>query len=166
MRLLVAGLMSLDAAERSVTARRFMAGLPSPAGAGGSSTPRPRPSPTLLDEVITHTVATSAAAAPNLCGRPGAYHLGAPLTLYAGAAGVGLELLHHRDRPGVADAVTELARQTVPLHNCRVPTGRCTWAGPVSTCSSTQPHDTQAFPPAPRLRPLPLPTGAATRSAG
>ncbi|MEU3501937.1 class IV lanthionine synthetase LanL [Streptomyces hundungensis] len=113
MRQLVAGLMSLDAAERSATARRFMAGLPIAAGTGGPSTAPPRPSPALLDEVIAHAVATSVAAAPNLCGRPGTHHPGASLTLYAGAAGVGLELLHHRDRPGVAQAVAELARQTV-----------------------------------------------------
>ncbi|MCX5384514.1 class IV lanthionine synthetase LanL [Streptomyces sp. NBC_00083] len=111
VRRLIAGLMSLDAAERTLTARRFTAGLPALPGTSRRPAP-PRLSPALLDEVIGHTVATSVAAAPGLCVRPGTHHPGSSLTLYAGAAGVGLELLHHMDRPGVPQAVDELARQT------------------------------------------------------
>lgn len=43
MRLLVEGLMSFDASERSATARRFMAGLPTAAATAGPTTPLPRP---------------------------------------------------------------------------------------------------------------------------
>ncbi|CAM5270173.1 hypothetical protein SXANM310S_02909 [Streptomyces xanthochromogenes] len=111
LRDLIGGLMSLDPAERTTTARRFTAALPALPGRRAVS-PVPRPSPARLDELIGHTVARSVAEAPGLCGGPGTHHPGSSLTLYAGAAGVGLELLHHLDRPGVARAVDELARHT------------------------------------------------------
>ncbi|MFE9369778.1 class IV lanthionine synthetase LanL [Streptomyces sp. NPDC006711] len=128
LRLLVAGLMSFDPAERTGAARRFAAGLP--ALPGRRRIPSPvRPSPALLDEVIGHTVAASVAAVPGLWDRPGADHPGSSLTLYAGAAGVGLELLQHLDRPGVVEAVAELARATarhaeLPRLNAALYTGR------------------------------------------
>ncbi|MER5559030.1 class IV lanthionine synthetase LanL [Streptomyces sp. NPDC002506] len=108
---LVGGLMSFDPAERTTAARRFAAGLPALPGRRGTPSV-PRPSPGLLDEVIGHTVARSVDAAPHLCAGPGTHHPGSSLTLYAGAAGVGLELLHHLDRPGVPRAVAELADQS------------------------------------------------------
>ncbi|MFE9118785.1 class IV lanthionine synthetase LanL [Streptomyces sp. NPDC007172] len=111
LRDLVGGLMSFDQDERSTAARRFAAGLPALPGRRGTPSV-PRPSPGLLDEVIGHTVARSVDAAPRLCAGPGAHHPGSSLTLYAGAAGVGLELLHHLDRPGVPRAVADLADQT------------------------------------------------------
>ncbi|MEU9098394.1 class IV lanthionine synthetase LanL [Streptomyces sp. NPDC048361] len=108
MRRLIAGLMSFDRAERAAGARQFAAGPPALPGVTRPPTP-PRLSPALLEEVVAHTVATMVAAAPGLCAGPGPHHPGSSLTLYAGAAGVGLELLHHLDRPGVPEAVADLA---------------------------------------------------------
>ncbi|GAA1984594.1 lanthionine synthetase LanC family protein [Catenulispora subtropica] len=62
----------------------------------------------LLDAIIAHTVAFCVAAARETVCDPSA-----PIDLYAGSAGLGLELLHHREQPGVAQAVDMLANWTV-----------------------------------------------------
>ncbi|MGW1764557.1 class IV lanthionine synthetase LanL [Streptomyces sp. NPDC002073] len=114
---LVAALLLLDPGERTAAAHRFRTGLPAlpaprtPSGRRRLPSP-PRISATLLDEVIAHTVATCVRDTPSLGAAQGAGHPGSSLTLYAGAAGVGLELLHHLDQPGVPQAVTDLARRT------------------------------------------------------
>lgn len=110
VRALVAGLLSLDREERLACARRLRAGLPEPPHGRRLPTP-PRVDADLLDDVIAHTVAGCVSAADALPAASGA-RPGSTLTVYAGAAGVGLELLHHLNRPGVAEAVTELARRT------------------------------------------------------
>jgi hypothetical protein len=110
-RALVAGLLSLDPAERAACARWVRAGLPIPARGRRLPVP-PRITPGLLDDVIAHTVDACVRGAAGLPAGPGARHPGSTLALYAGAAGVGLELLHHTDRPGVPEAVADLARRT------------------------------------------------------
>jgi serine/threonine protein kinase len=61
----------------------------------------------LLDEIISHTVDYCVEAARQTV------HDGSGLIdVYAGSSGLGLELLHHRARPGVADVVDLLARWT------------------------------------------------------
>ncbi|MFI1385804.1 class IV lanthionine synthetase LanL [Embleya sp. NPDC020886] len=110
VRALVAGLLDLDRAERIGCARRLRAGLPEPPRARRLPTP-PRITAGLLDDVIGHTVADCVRTTADLPAGSGP-RPGSTLTLYAGAAGVGLELLHHLDRPGVPEAVVELARRT------------------------------------------------------
>ncbi|WP_327167304.1 class IV lanthionine synthetase LanL [Streptomyces subrutilus] len=134
LRRLVAALLLPDPGERTAAAHRFRSGgpaLPGPAArSGGGRVPSPpRISAGLLDEVIAHTVATCVRAVPGLLAAPGPHPPGSSLTLYAGAAGVGLELLRHLDRPGVPRAVTELARRTLdhpelPLLGAGLYTGR------------------------------------------
>ncbi|MCZ4097661.1 class IV lanthionine synthetase LanL [Streptomyces sp. H39-C1] len=110
VRALVAGLLSLDPAERVACAGRLRAGLPEPVGGRRPPTP-PRITAGLLDDVIAHTVAGCVRASRSPAG-PGGRHTGSTVTLYAGSAGVGLELLHHTDHPGVPQAVADLARRT------------------------------------------------------
>lgn len=110
VRALVAGLLSLDPAERVACAGRLRAGLPEPVG-GRRPPPPPRITAGLLDDVIAHTVAGCVCASRSPAG-PGGRHTGSTVTLYAGSAGVGLELLHHTDHPGVPQAVADLARRT------------------------------------------------------
>ncbi len=107
-RALVAGLLDLDPAARERCARRFLAG----AAPGGRRLPSPpRVGPALLEGVIGHTVASCVDALPGLLAGPGSARPGSRLTLYDGAAGVGLELLHHGEFPGVPEAVAGLARR-------------------------------------------------------
>ncbi|MYS83964.1 class IV lanthionine synthetase LanL [Embleya scabrispora] len=110
VRALVAGLLDLDRARRIDCARRLRAGLPEPPRGRRLPTP-PRITARLLDDVITHAVADCVRAAADLPAGSGP-RPGSTLALYAGAAGVGLELLHHLDRPGVPKAVAESARRT------------------------------------------------------
>ncbi|MGC0416056.1 class IV lanthionine synthetase LanL [Embleya sp. AB8] len=110
VRALVAGLLNLDPAERTAYARRLRAGLPAPSPGRRLPAP-PRITSTVLDDVIAHTVTSCVRGAGALPAESTA-RPGAGLTLYAGAAGIGLELLRHTDRPGVAPAVAELARRT------------------------------------------------------
>ena len=72
----------------------------------GSRMP-PVPDDDLLDEIIAHAVAYCVQAARETV-REGS----GPIDLYAGSSGLGWELLQHRDRPGVAEAVEELADWT------------------------------------------------------
>jgi lanthionine synthetase-like protein len=153
---LVAGLLDFDAAARENCARRFLAGtapprrrLPAP----------PRITPALLDELIAHGVETlvrAAAAWPadaDADGPPGS-----GLTLYAGAAGVGLELLHHLDRPGAGEAVAALARRTA--HDPALAgLGGAFWAGRTGVdlfldCAGALPGAPALPPPPARLGPL------------
>jgi len=108
-RALVAGLLDLDPAARERCARRFLAGAPVP-GALRLPSP-PRVTPAVLDDLIAHTVATCVRAAADLPADSGSGRPGSRLTLYDGAAGTGLELLHHLDRPGVPETVAGLARR-------------------------------------------------------
>ncbi|MCM2424783.1 class IV lanthionine synthetase LanL [Streptomyces sp. RKAG337] len=110
VRALVAGLLSLDPAERVACAGRLRAGLPEPVGGRRPPGP-PRITAGLLDDVIAHTVDGCVRASRSPAG-PGGRHTGSTVTLYAGSSGVGLELLHHTDHPGVPQAVADLARRT------------------------------------------------------
>ncbi|GAA0593989.1 class IV lanthionine synthetase LanL [Streptomyces crystallinus] len=118
---LVAGLMDPDPVRRVTCARRWR-GQRVPAATGRRLPSAPRFTRDLLDDLIAHTVATCVTATADLPARaqphPGQLHFG--LTLYDGAAGVGLELLHHRDHPGVTQAVADLARRTA--HHTVLPT--------------------------------------------
>ncbi|WP_369373226.1 class IV lanthionine synthetase LanL [Streptomyces sp. cg36] len=110
---LVAGLLDPDPLRRVACARRWRG--PTAPVPTGHRLPAPRPvTRGLLDDVIAHTVATCVRAADDLPAgslpRRGQLHFG--LTLYDGAAGVGLELLHHTEQPGVTRAVLGLARRT------------------------------------------------------
>ncbi|MFD9561809.1 class IV lanthionine synthetase LanL [Streptomyces sp. NPDC059994] len=113
VRELVAGLVDPDPLRRAACARRWR-GQPAPVATGRQLPSPPRVTRGLLDDLIAHTVATCTTAAGELPAGPqprhGQQHFG--LTLYDGAAGVGLELLHHREQPGVPQAVAGLARRT------------------------------------------------------
>lgn len=67
----------------------------------------PVPDDHLLAEIIAHTVAFCVAAA-----RETVRDSSAPIDLYAGSSGLGLELLHHTERPGVPEAIDLLAHWT------------------------------------------------------
>lgn len=110
VRAMVAALLSPDPAERSACARRLRAGRPEPVPGRRLPAP-PRVTPALLDDVIGHTVATCVRGVADWPAASGP-RPGSTLTLYVGAAGVGLELLHHTDRPDVAGAVARLAHRT------------------------------------------------------
>ncbi|MFI1172702.1 class IV lanthionine synthetase LanL [Streptomyces melanogenes] len=110
---LVAGLLDADPVRRAACAQRWR-GRPAPLATGHRLPSPPRVTRGLLDDLIAHTVTTCATAAAELPAGPqpphGQLHFG--LTLYDGAAGVGLELLHHLEHPGVPQAVADLARRT------------------------------------------------------
>ncbi|GAA2749563.1 class IV lanthionine synthetase LanL [Kitasatospora cinereorecta] len=119
LRATIAGLLNPDPAVRTATAERLRTGRPAPAPA------RPR-APERLDddrlaEIIEHTVAYCADEArriadPELSARAA---IPTPVDLYGGSSGLGLELLHHTDRPRVRETVDALAdwtaRRTGPL---------------------------------------------------
>ncbi|MEU1072914.1 class IV lanthionine synthetase LanL [Streptomyces sp. NPDC005878] len=113
VRELVAGLLDPDPVRRGVRAHHWR-GQRHPVTTGQHLPSPPRITHGLLDDLIAHTVAVCVSAAAELPAgrqpRSGQLHFG--LTLYDGAAGVGLELLHHRERPGVVEAVEGLARRT------------------------------------------------------
>ncbi|MFB8237091.1 class IV lanthionine synthetase LanL [Kitasatospora purpeofusca] len=135
---LVAGLLSLDAEERSAAAadlQRSPAGADARPAAPGIRPATPAPPPRtahrppvvtadLLDRAVRHTLDRCVRMAHDLAddladGRPAASpDAGRPsrpralLSRYDGAAGLGLELLQHPDRPEVRDAAAALARWT------------------------------------------------------
>ncbi|WP_406115376.1 class IV lanthionine synthetase LanL [Kitasatospora purpeofusca] len=131
---LVAGLLSLDAEERSAAAadlRRVPAEPGARPAAPGirpaTAAPPPRTAhrppvvtADLLDRAVRHTLDRCVRMAHDLAdGRPDASpRAGGPsrpralLSHYDGAAGLGLELLQHPDRPEVRDAAAALARWT------------------------------------------------------
>ncbi|WP_371656519.1 MULTISPECIES: class IV lanthionine synthetase LanL [unclassified Streptomyces] len=118
---LVGGLVDPDPLRRAAYARRGR-GHPAPVANGRQLPSPPRVTRGLLDDLIAHTVATCATAVGELPAGPQPrqtqQHFG--LTLYDGAAGVGLELLHHREQPGVPQAVAALAHRTA--HHTALPT--------------------------------------------
>ncbi|MFI0723644.1 class IV lanthionine synthetase LanL [Streptomyces sp. NPDC021224] len=110
---LVAALTDPDPVRRTAWARGRR--VPEPPAAAGRPLPTPlRITPGLLDDLIAHTVAACVAAAADLPAgaRSRDGRQGSGTTLYDGAAGLGLELLHHTDQPGVPKAVRDLARRT------------------------------------------------------
>ncbi|MFJ6235807.1 class IV lanthionine synthetase LanL [Streptomyces griseus] len=114
VRELVAGLTHPDPAQRAAHGQRWR--TQAPALAPERVIPLPRITPGIVDDLIAHTVASCVSAAAQL--PTGAARDGQPgfgLTLYDGAAGVGLELLHHTEQPGVPRAVADLAHRTA-LH--------------------------------------------------
>lgn len=110
IRALVDGLLSLDPGERVSCAGRLRSGLPVAVGSRRLPSP-PRITAGLLDDAIAHTVAVCVRACERPAG-PGGRHTGSTVTLYAGSAGVGLELLRHTEQAGVPQAVADLARRT------------------------------------------------------
>ncbi|MFJ5925012.1 class IV lanthionine synthetase LanL [Kitasatospora sp. NPDC092948] len=116
VRSLVAQLTDPSAAARSAGAS-LLRDFAQPSAAGPQFThsnpgpelvrSHPRLSPDLLAEILDHTTAYCLAEARRIADG------GADLVdLYSGSAGLGLELLHHLDHPGVRDAVTALADWT------------------------------------------------------
>ncbi|MDH6110922.1 serine/threonine protein kinase [Kitasatospora sp. MAP12-15] len=112
-RTLIAGLLSLDAAERTAAAERLRSGRDPVARARRALPSPPLISSDLLDDVIGHTLA--------FCVRAAREQVAAGVTdrapreslsLYQGSAGLGLELLRHPDDPDARAAVAELARWT------------------------------------------------------
>ncbi|MFG2696372.1 class IV lanthionine synthetase LanL [Kitasatospora sp. NPDC048407] len=111
VRALIAELTDLDATARTAGAARLRNAEPAATARKFSG---PRLSPDLLAEILDHTTAYCVAEArriadPELSARAA---VPTPIDLYSGSAGLGLELLHHLDRPGVRDAVTALADWT------------------------------------------------------
>ncbi|KOV36711.1 hypothetical protein ADK60_06550 [Streptomyces sp. XY431] len=137
---LVAGLLSLDTEERSAAAADLRRVPPDPDARPAAPGIRPAPPATpappapphrtahrppvvtadLLDRAVRHTLDRCVRMAHDLAegqpdASPGASHPSRPRTLlsrYDGAAGLGLELLQHPDRPEVRDAAAALARWT------------------------------------------------------
>ncbi|MFF7994527.1 class IV lanthionine synthetase LanL [Kitasatospora xanthocidica] len=110
---LVAGLLSFDPAQRAAAAAGLRGDGPA-AAAPVRRRPERRPGRALLDEALDHTVTTCVRMARELVGGgPGTERPRTLLSLYDGAAGLGLELLQHPDRPDARSAATDLARWTV-----------------------------------------------------
>ncbi|WP_371515454.1 class IV lanthionine synthetase LanL [Kitasatospora sp. NBC_01300] len=107
---LVAGLVSPDRDGRSAAAAGLREGRP-PGRPPGQHSAGPRRAP--LDEAVDHTVATCVRMARELVATdPRAGEPRTLLSLYDGAAGLGLELLEHADRPDARAAATALADWT------------------------------------------------------
>ncbi|MFG2907494.1 class IV lanthionine synthetase LanL [Kitasatospora sp. NPDC048286] len=109
---LIAGLLSFDPAHRTAAAARLREG-PAPVrrdapGGRGSGRAGGRAA-----EALDHTVTTCVRMARELVAAgPGTEQPRTLLSLYDGAAGLGLELLRHPDRPDARAAAAELARWT------------------------------------------------------
>ncbi|MFI9363052.1 class IV lanthionine synthetase LanL [Kitasatospora sp. NPDC053057] len=111
VRELIAELTSPDPAVRTAGASRLRTGK---ARAASREPGRLRVDADLLQEIIEHTTAYCVAEArriadPVLAARAA---VPTPVDVYGGSAGLGLELLRHRHRPGVSEAVDALARWT------------------------------------------------------
>ncbi|MFD7598629.1 class IV lanthionine synthetase LanL [Kitasatospora sp. NPDC059812] len=107
---LVAGLVSPDRAWRAAAAAGLREGKP-PGRPPARRSAGPRRAP--LDEAVDHTVGTCVRMARELVATDP--RVGEPrtlLSLYDGAAGLGLELLEHADRPDARAAATALADWT------------------------------------------------------
>ncbi|MFF0558168.1 class IV lanthionine synthetase LanL [Streptomyces sp. NPDC004266] len=110
IRATITGLLSFDPAVRTAAADRLRTGTP-----GTARRPaRPRIDDDLLDEIIEHTTAYCVGEAHAIVDPVRAARLNVPTSIdvYGGSAGLGLELLHHADRPPVRSAVAALARWT------------------------------------------------------
>ncbi|MER5349346.1 class IV lanthionine synthetase LanL [Kitasatospora sp. NPDC002551] len=107
----VAGLLSLDPEERTSAAAGLRRGAPV-----RPARPAHRPPPVtgdLLGEAVRHTLDRCVRMAHELVGTdPRDGRPRTLLSLYDGAAGLGLELLQHPDRPEVRTAARALARWT------------------------------------------------------
>ncbi|WP_030690484.1 class IV lanthionine synthetase LanL [Streptomyces globisporus] len=106
----ITGLLSFDPAVRTAAADRLRTGT-----AGTARRPaRPRIDGDLLDEIIEHTTTYCVGEAHAIVDPVRAARLNVPTSIdvYGGSAGLGLELLHHADRPPVRSAVAALARWT------------------------------------------------------
>ncbi|WP_329171412.1 class IV lanthionine synthetase LanL [Streptomyces sp. NBC_01477] len=126
----VAGLLDPEPVRRAACARQWRAPQ-SPAACGRRLPSPPRITRGLLDDLIAYTATTCATAAAELPADPRSRHgrQNFGLTLYDGAAGAGLELLHHMEHPGVREAVTGLAHRTarhpaLPALTAALHTGR------------------------------------------
>ncbi|MEV4615726.1 class IV lanthionine synthetase LanL [Kitasatospora sp. NPDC049258] len=107
----IGGLLSFDPAERTAAADRLRSGTP-----GGTSRQpsQPRLDGDLLQEIIEHTAGYCADQARRIVDPALAARLNIPtaIDVYGGSSGLGLELLHHRHRPGVRESIDALARWT------------------------------------------------------
>lgn len=106
----ITGLLSSDPAVRTAAADRLRTGT-----AGPTRRPaHPRIDSDLLEEIIEHTTAYCVGEAHALVDpvRAARRNVPAPIDVYGGSSGLGLELLHHAHRPHVRSAVTALARWT------------------------------------------------------
>ncbi|MFE5297801.1 class IV lanthionine synthetase LanL [Streptomyces sp. NPDC056632] len=106
----VTGLLSFDPAERTAAADRLRTG-----SAGTARRPaRPRIDSALLDEIVAHTTAFCVEEAHATVDPVRAARRNVPgsVDVYGGSSGLGLELLHHADRPQVRSAVDALAQWT------------------------------------------------------
>ncbi|GAB7183860.1 hypothetical protein ATKI12_3691 [Kitasatospora sp. Ki12] len=106
---LVAGLLSFDPARRAEAASGLRRSDPTVL-----TRRRPaRPGRAPLDEALDHTVTTCVRMARELVAAgPGTERPRTLLSLYDGAAGLGLELLQHPERPDARSAAADLARWT------------------------------------------------------
>ncbi|MFE7561709.1 class IV lanthionine synthetase LanL [Kitasatospora sp. NPDC057500] len=105
----VAGLLSLDAGERATAAAALRDGAP--VRSAGPDRRPPALTGDRLGEAVRHALGRCVRMAHELVDTRG----GQPrtlLSLYDGAAGLGLELLQHPDRPEVRTAAAALARWT------------------------------------------------------
>ncbi|MGW4897397.1 class IV lanthionine synthetase LanL [Kitasatospora sp. NPDC004240] len=114
IRTVIAELTDPDPAVRTAGAERLRTGASHPLPRVSRGTGRPRFEDGLLTEIIEHTAAycveeAQRIADPVLAARAA---VPTPVDLYGGSSGLGLELLHHRHRPGVSEAVDALARWT------------------------------------------------------
>ncbi|MFE5587323.1 serine/threonine protein kinase, partial [Kitasatospora sp. NPDC056531] len=109
-RVVIGELMSLDPAVRTAGAERLRTGAPAVARAPG----RLRFDDGLLEEIIGHTAAFCVEEAYRIADPVAAARAAVPtpIDVYGGSSGLGLELLHHLDRPGLRDAVEALAHWT------------------------------------------------------
>ncbi|MFE6052592.1 class IV lanthionine synthetase LanL [Kitasatospora sp. NPDC056446] len=126
---LVGELLSFDPARRAAAASLLRSGAPDVAGALGvagasgagagavrgpvAGAARLRPRRARLDEALDHTVTTCVRMARELAAAgPGEGRPRTLLSLYDGAAGLGLELLRHPERADARSAAADLARWT------------------------------------------------------
>ncbi|MFE4480760.1 MULTISPECIES: class IV lanthionine synthetase LanL [Streptomycetaceae] len=109
---LVEGLLSLDPARRAATAARLREGtVPTRRARHARWNAETRRS--VLDGALDHTVTTCVRMARELLAAdPGVERPRTLLSLYDGAAGLGLELLQHPDRPDARSAAADLAAWT------------------------------------------------------
>ncbi|MFF2747247.1 class IV lanthionine synthetase LanL [Kitasatospora sp. NPDC058048] len=109
---LVEGLLSFDPVHRAAAAARLREGSV-PAGRTGNARWNAQTRRAVLAGALGHTVTTCVRMARELVAAdPGAERPRTLLSLYDGAAGLGLELLQYPERPDARAAAAELARWT------------------------------------------------------